>query len=860
MLTITELKTEYRSNPLGIDLARPRFSWILESDKQDTVQESYSITVTGPEGVVWECSPAGLGGSDSIHIEYAGQDLAPRTRYTVTLRLRDNHGEAATAAGWFETGLLGYQGFESHWITHGFKGDAELCPVFYRDFGQRGPVKAARVYASALGVYELRVNGKKAGNSVMAPGWTNYKKRIQYQTYDITELLQGSSNRIEITAAKGWYAGEFGFTGSKGHYGNRVAVIAQMHLDYEDGSSEVIATGEDWSYTEGPRRYAEIYHGEIIDHSFAAVVSGKAVLYEHPKDTLIAQECEGVAITERVRAKELIITPKGEVVLDFGQNLTGVVEARLNCKRRTRLTIKHAEILDKDGNFYTENLRTARATDVFICGGNGDEVFMPAFTFHGFRYIKIEGLEDKPGLGSFTACVLHTNMERTGRFECSHQKVNRLQQNILWSQRDNFLDISTDCPQRNERLGWTGDAQIFASTAAYNMNTALFFTKWLRDLASEQTVEQGVPRVIPNILNSGDVSAAWSDAATIIPWAMYQAFGDRRLLEEQYDSMKAWVEYIRSKATNDGLWQSGFQYGDWLGLDREEASCGDKRGATDPYFIASAYYAYSTGLVAKAAKALGKAGEAAVYEKLHRDIVAAFRREYISETGRLVCETQTACVLALYFNLAAEEHRKRILQILVENLARHSSHLVTGFVGTPYLCHTLSENGLHEIAGKVFLQEDYPGWLNCVNLGATTIWERWNSLHADGSVDDSGMNSFNHYAYGSIGSWMYQKLAGLEAEEPGYRKSRIAPEPVKGITWVDAGLKTMYGELACKWVWTDRKFTVDLTIPVNTTATVILPGKGGEFSLGSGQYHYEYPTDMWLSSDRYGEHIKVEPD
>jgi len=444
---------------------------------------------------------------------------------------------------------------------------------------------------------------------------------------------------------------------------------------------------------------------------------------------------------------------------------------------------------------------------------------------------------------------MHTDMEKTGSFECSHAGVNRLSQNIRWGQRGNFLDIPTDCPQRDERLGWTGDAQVFASTAVFNYNTALFFTKWLRDLKAEQTAERGVPHVIPNILGEADGAAAWSDAATVIPWVIYQTYGDKRLLAEQYESMKGWVEYIRLKAGESNLWQSGFQYADWLALDKEEGA--DRIGATDVYFIATAYYAYSTAIVCETAKILDKNEDADRYAQLHHDIVNAFQKEYITQTGRMVSETQTACVLALYFGLADEKHRPRILQSLVNNLAKHNNHLTTGFVGTPYLCHTLSENGCHDLAGTVFLKEDYPSWLYEVRLGATTVWERWNSMKADGSFDESGMNSFNHYAYGSIGSWMYQRIGGISIIEPGYRKSRIAPLPVKGITSASTLIKTVYGELSCRWQCRNKMFTVDITVPCNTSAVVNLPGKDETLTLGSGSCHYEYPTELVLEMDRY---------
>jgi alpha-L-rhamnosidase len=835
MLNIADLKTEYQINPLGIDVPRPRFSWILKSDQSNTTQTAYRIVIAANDTALWDSFK--VESAESVLVEYAGNPLLPRTQYHITLEVWDNHGGVATVKGWFETGLMYRENFKGSWITHNFEDTHDPCPIFFKDFSLSKKIKTARIYASALGIYEITLNGQKAGNAFFAPGWTSYHKRVQYQTYDVTGFVR-ENNRLEITVAKGWFAGEYGWE-LRRNYGNCSAVWAQIEIGYENGGGMIIAADESWQYGSGPTRFAELYHGEIIDHTAAVTVRGGVTRFDYPMEILTAQESEPVRITGRIKPTKCITTPKGETVFDFGQNLTGVVEARLTCPPGTTVTLRHAEVLDRDGNFYTENLRRARASDTFICRGGGEEVFMPRFTFHGFRYVKVEGLEERPENEWFTACVMHTDMEETGSFECSHEGINCLQKNIQWGQRGNFLDIPTDCPQRDERLGWTGDVQIFASTAAFNYNTALFFTKWLRDLKAEQTAKFGVPHVIPNIIGDREGAAAWSDAATVVPWTIYQTFGDKRLLVEQYESMKGWVEYIRSKAGDGNLWQSGFQYADWLALDREEGS-EPPTGATDVYLVASAYYAYSTAIVARAAKVLCYDDDANRYAQLHRDILSAFQKEYVTRTGRMVSETQTACVLALHFNLGRVEHRPQILRSLIDNLARHGNHLRTGFVGTPYLCHTLSENGCHELAGTVFMQEDFPSWLYSVNLGATTIWERWNSMHEDGNFDESGMNSFNHYAYGSIGSWMYQKLGGLQIVEPGYKKSRVAPMPIRGIDRVKASLKTVYGTLSCQWRRNGVGFMVDINIPSNTSAIVRLPGREGEFILGSGVYNYEY--------------------
>ena len=448
----------------------------------------------------------------------------------------------------------------------------------------------------------------------------------------------------------------------------------------------------------------------------------------------------------------------------------------------------------------------------------------------------------------FFACVTHSDIEKTGDFHCSNKKVNQLQSNITWSQRDNFLDIPTDCPQRDERLGWTGDAQVFSWTAAFNRNTALFYKKWMRDVAAESSLEKGVPHVVPDILDSYS-SSAWSDVAVIVPWVVYQIYGDKGILEENWKCMHEWVDYIKNNCGENGLWQSGFQYGDWLALDKEESA--DRTGATDKYMLANAYYLYVTELVKKTAEVLGKDEEAKKYAELYETTLDAFRREYYTETGRIVSETQTGAIISLYFNLAREKDRKRILNTLLTNIANHKNHLATGFVGTPYICHTLSENGAHEMAATLFMKEDYPSWLYAVNMGATTIWERWNSIKPDGTFDESGMNSLNHYAYGSVGDWMYRKVAGLSQLEPGYKKFQVKPMFVKGIEEWGTEFDSVYGKIVANTSCKAGKIHVHVEVPANTTAVIVLPEKEEVHEVRSGVYDYEYDTETSLAVERF---------
>ncbi len=844
MMKLYDFRTEYRENPIGLTAKEPRFSWKIESQEKDTLQTAYEIHVTDENGkLVWN---SGKKVSDqSVLISYEGEALISEMLYTVQVFVADNHGNTESVEGTFETGIFDNTEFKAQMITSDFPEEETACPVFGKTFVLDKKVKKARLYATAHGVYEMTLNGQTVGDYRMAPGWTSYHNRLQYQIYDVTEML-ATDNKIEITVGNGWYKGILGFYCQPNQYGTKVGAFAELHVEYEDGSKEAISTDETWSVKTGEICYSEIYMGETIDTDAPKITEGKVVVKEFDKTVLTAQENEPVRITKKISGKELIVTPKGERLVDFGQIITGVVELHVKGEKGQKIIIRHAEVLDKDGNFYPETLRQAKSIDTFICNGE-EQIFRPHFTFHGFRYICVEGMEEFTA-DQFVAGVTHSDMEKTGDFKCSNQKVNQLQKNITWSQRDNFLDIPTDCPQRDERLGWTGDAQVFSWTAAFNRNTALFYTKWMRDVAAESSLEKGVSHVVPDILGQYSASA-WSDVAVIVPWVVYQIYGDKGILEENWKCMHEWVDYIKNNCGENGLWQSGFQYGDWLALDKEESA--DRTGATDKYMIANAYYLYVTELVKKTAEVLGKADEAAKYGELYETTLDAFRREYYTETGRIVSETQTGAILSLYFDLAREKDRKRILNTLLTNIANHKNHLATGFVGTPYICHTLSENGEHEMAATLFMKEDYPSWLYAVNMGATTIWERWNSIKPDGTFDESGMNSLNHYAYGSVGDWMYRKVAGLSQLEPGYKKFQVKPMFVKGIEEWGTEFESVYGKIVAKTSCKNGKIHVHVEVPANTTAVILLPEKEEVHEVGSGVYDYEYETQTCLAVERF---------
>ncbi len=838
-MKLYDVRVEYRHEPIGIDTACPRFSWKIESEKKNTVQRAYHVRVTEltplneEARLMWD---SGEVLSDiSVLVEYEGAELRLCTRYRVDIAVTDNHSQKSEVRTFFETGLLRPQNFMAQWITDPVE-EAGDCPVFARRFKVSEKISRARIYASALGIYEMTLNGERVGDAYLTPGWTNYHKRLQYQTYDITDMMNAGCCEWEITVADGWYKGPYGVDSKPCLYGDKTAVIAELHIDYEDGRSEVICTDSDWEVFTKSIRYSQIYMGEIIDSTFEPISHGKPIVYEHDKNILTAQEDEYVKEVKRLAVKNFFITPNGEKVLDFGQNFAGIVEFRVKGTKGQKIVLRFAEALDKNGNFYTGNLRNARSTDEFVCNGT-EQKFKPHFTYHGFRYVSVDGL-DEINPEDFTAIILHTDMHETGSFSCSDEYINRLQSNIQWGERSNFVDIPTDCPQRDERMGWTGDAQVFCKTASFNMDTALFFRKWLRDLKSEQTMEFGPPHVVPNIWGDKDAAAAWSDAATIVPWTIYQVYGDKRVLEDQYDSMRDYVDYITAHTNEEnGLWQYGFQYADWLALDKEE--CSDRVGATDIYLVANAFYAYSAMLVSKAAAVLGKEEDHKKYLELHDKVVRLFQDEYTTKNGRLVSDTQTGLVLALHFDLVKKEHRDKVIRSLKENINRHGDHLTTGFVGTPYICHALSDNGLHDLAGKLLLNDDFPSWLYSVKMGATTIWERWNSVKPDRSFDESGMNSLNHYAYGSIGSWMYEKLAGIQLTEPGYKKFRIAPRPIKGIDNSEATFESPYGLIKSSWKKENGRFSLNVVVPANTEAIVQLLGQDETINIGSGEWSFE---------------------
>jgi len=874
---VVNLLTENQANPIGLDVQQPRFSWQLAGEQRNISQTAYEVIVSSGKGTAWKSGK--IMSDQSVHVPYGGTALQSGKKYTWQVRVWDNRNKPSpwSEPAFFQTALLSASDWKAKWIEADFIEDSINRPAKYfrKQFSANKKVASAIAYITAHGMYEAQINGKRVGDAYLTPGWTSYKKRLQYQVYDVTNLLQNGNNAIGITAGNGWYRGFLAWSGNKDIYGKKTEVLFQLDITYSDGTTATIISDESWKSSTGSIRYSEIYHGETIDAreektgwstaNYNDANWSGVKTQNYPNDILIATYNEPVKKHETFKAIKIFTTPKGEKVIDFGQNLVGWVIVKAKGNAGHKVVIRHAEVLDKYGNFYIDNLRAANATATYYLSGKGEETFEPHFTFYGFRYIKIEGVgEIKPE--DFIAIALYSDMKPSGTFTSSHALLNQLQHNIQWGQRGNFLDVPTDCPQRDERLGWTGDAQAFSRTAAFNFNVNNFFAKWLRDVEADQQPTGSVPFVIPNVLGPGAGAATgWADAATIIPWNMYLAYGDKKILETQYNSMNAWVGYME-KASKNYLWNTGFHFGDWLFFRPFDDNDG-RSAVTDKYMIAQCFFANSVQIMINTAKVLGKNEDVAKYTDLIKNLKDAFVKEYLTPNGRLVSGTQTAYVLALNFDMLPENLREQAVQKLVDNIKSYGNHLTTGFLGTPYLCHVLSRFGKTDVAFTLLMQESYPSWLYPVKMGATTIWERWNGIRPDSTFEPASMNSFNHYAYGAIGDWMYRVVAGLDTydDAPGYKHIKIQPNIGGGLTHASASLQTYYGIASSGWKIEGNKIILDVEIPANTKATILIPVDNADLikengiplskdiqvastekgyiglKVGSGKYHFEIP-------------------
>ncbi|MDD5350574.1 MAG: glycoside hydrolase family 78 protein [Chthoniobacteraceae bacterium] len=847
------LRCETLLNPLGLDLPRPRLSWILpSSDRRGVRQTAWQIQAAASaeqlaanQPDLWDSGR--VESPDSVLIPYGGLRLASRARCFWKVRVWD---ETGAVSDWSETaqwemGLLESSDWNAEWIGSPLTGSPNTtlpAPYLRKEFTIDREVVRARLYVTARGLYEFSINGARVGEDVFTPGDTDYAKRIQYQVYDVTPLLRPGANAAGAVLGDGWYCGNMGWWHQRQNYGERPSLLAQMEVEFADGTRTVIASDATWKTAFGPILEADFLQGEIYDArrempgwdcaGFDDAAWWKALVLADEGAKRVAMR--GPAV-RRQKELEPIPTTK-DPLFDLGQNMVGWVRVKVTAPAGSTLKIRYGEMLEKDGRIYTANLRSARATDYYTCKGGGEEVWEPRFTFHGFRYVELSGLPIGVTPVKVTGIVVHSDIAPTGQFECSDPLINQLQKNIQWGQRGNFVDIPTDCPQRDERLGWMGDAQVFIRTAAFNFNVAGFFTKWQNDIDDAQAPTGELPMVVPNPIrslnfaNPADGGPAWADAGVICPWTVYLCYGDAGILAEHYDSMRRFVESMKAGSIglirshpDTGRW-GGF--GDWLALD----GGGKTEGITPRDLIGTAFFAYCARLMNRIATVLGKPDDAAKYEALFQEIRAAYQARFITPGGLLASGTQTACVLTLQFDLAPEALRPGILNALVRHIEENGDRLATGFVGTSYLPHVLTRGGRLDVAYRLLHQKQWPSWLYAVTQGATTIWERWDGWTEEKGFQTTGMNSFNHYAYGAIGEWLYATVAGvdLDPERPGYRHAVVKPLPGGGLTWARASLATPYGELSSRWEIKDGMFQLDVVVPSNAAATVCVPAAEGE--------------------------------
>jgi alpha-L-rhamnosidase len=853
-MRITNLKTNRIINPLGFDLGKPSLSYIpcdTTASKQAAAQVQVALDIDFKEIVFDSGKNEDI---DSLAYELAIR-LKPRTRYYWRVTVWADNGETATSEpAWFETAKM-EEPWSAKWITPDL--DSGIHPVLTRKFKLKKTVKSARAYVCGLGLYEININGSKCGAEYLAPNFNTYNKWIQYQTYDITATLVQGENTIDILLGNGMYKGPFGLDSKENIYGDKFVLLCEVLIDYTDGTSELITSDETWKARKSRIMESSIYDGEVYDATFNDLAVYEVKIIDLGFNKLKARLSLPVKVKERLKVVEVIKTPVGETVLDLGQNMVGWMEFKINAPKGTEILLQHGEIL-QEGNFYRENLERAKAEYRYI--SNGEEaVIRPHFTYYGFRYVKVSGWPGEVNPDDFTGCVLYSDMDITGRIETNNLLVNRLFLNALWGQKGNFLDVPTDCPQRGERLGWTGDAQVFSGTASFNMDTYAFFRKYAYDIAKEQEGRNGaVPIVVPVTSMNAGVASGWSDVATIVPWNVYVQFGDKKILEQQFESMKSWVDYVRREDESSGsrrLWTTGFHFGDWLALDGENPN--SFAGGTEEGFIASAYYCYSARLVAKAAQVLGKEELLKEYEALANEVREAIRDEYFTKTGRLGLKNQTAYILALYMDLVPEGKRDRVTADLRERLKRDKNHLKTGFIGTPYFCKVLSENGCNDLAYTLLLNKDYPSWLYAVTMGATTIWERWNSVLPDGRISGTDMNSLNHYAYGSIVEWMYRYMAGINPVEdkPGFRRVKISPQPDYRLKYAKASYNSAVGLYESQWeISEEGNLSFKFTIPFNASAEIILPNA----KLENVKINCKYLKDTFINAAQANENVLFE--
>lgn len=893
MTGIYELKCNNRINPLGIDTVNPMFSWKLKSDENDVYQSAYRICVWDESMKL--CWDSGKRYSDeSTFIRYEGEKLQEKTCYEWQVQIWNDREEAVSEKAFFEMAYLDNSRWRGSFIGRPIPEDKEMGPDPNADLGQilvdmmtgkevqfepdrkleqlnvftkkfclkeEKEVSKARIYMTAHGIYELRVNGQKPDKSLFNPGFTAYDSYLEYQTCDVTSFLRRGENEVTVILADGWYKGKFGILGIGENYGDELSFLLNMDVVYTDGTKEKIDSDESFLCKKTPWLYSDILIGCKYDARLEDVLQEEqpARILSYGYENLKASCAEPVCPLMELKP-EILISPKGETILDFGQNMVGVVRVKVRGMEGTVLKLEHSEVLDKNGNFVNcIDGYNRDQTDYYILKGNGEEIFQPQFTFHGFRYVRLSGYPGKVSADDFTAVVIGSDCEMTGTFYSSNEKLNQLQSNIQWSQRGNLLSIPTDCPQR-ERAGWTGDVWVYGETCNYNQDCYNFFRRWLANLREEQFEDGLVPIVIPYIkaykaiqLQSfgTHTSAGWGDVIIGLPWVLYQVYGDISVLQENYNAMEKWMSYVRNEAENginlkEGadeaakerqkyLWNTNFHFGDWL-----YPSCKNEAGETDMFqsanttkeHVATAIYANSTDIMSKVCRILGKEERAAEYAQLNKKIREAFEAEYVSEDGHIDNDLQGLYVMALAMNMVSEEKKPKLAARLNELILKNHGCLDTGFMSIKFLMDVLLDHGLADTANMVLYQEKCPSWLYEVNWGATTIWETWNSIQPDG---ERLRFSYNHYAFGCVGNFLYRRILGIQSLAPGYKEILIRPDFRFLLSEVDGEYKSVHGPVKVKWTMNGEKAELEIETPANMTAYLELPGQERK-RIGNGRY------------------------
>ena len=836
------LRCEYRTDPLGLDTLHPRFSWVLKADHRDELQKAYRILASHSlsalmqgRGDMWDSGE--ITSSQSQQVEYEGHPLNSGEKVWWRVMVWDKNGRpsAFSAPANWEMGLLHTADWKAKWISISGAPDAKQeQPAIYirKSFSLQHPILHARLYASALGLYHLYLNGTKVDRAALTPDDSDYRKRVSYQDYDVTHLMHNGKNAVGMSLGDGWYCGHVGFGGAA-NYGSHPWGLAQIVITYRDGSKRIIATDGSWQAAYGPITSNDLLWGETYDARKRQAGWDTSNFQDSgwtPADAnftgaepqLFAQYApiaRQVALLHPVSVKR---QPNGVYIFDMGQNMVGWSRLRVEGPSGTRVQLRYGEMLNPDGSLYTANLRSAKATDVYILRGGGEEVYAPSFTFHGFRYVELSGYPGVPDLNTLRGVVVSTAVTPTDQFACSNPMVNQLQHNIWWGERGNYLSIPTDCPQRDERLGWMGDAEIFIRTGCYNADVARFMTKWTQDITDAQSAAGGFSDVSPRITDMADGAPGWGDAGVIVPWTIYLFYDDKRLLEERYDAMERWINYIH-EANPDLLWRNRVNnnFGDWLNVN----------APTPKDILSTAFFARDAFLMARMAHALGKTEDEKRYSDLFDRIRAAFQNAFVKPDGRMEGDTQTGYTLAIAFHLLPANLQSAAANYLTQDIMqKRDGHLDTGFLGTGYLLPALTRGGQDSVAYHLLLNNTYPSWGFEIANGATTIWERWDGYTPQKGFEDPGMNSFNHYAFGAVGQWMYETMAGLSPDpnHPGFRHFFLNPHPGGGMKYVRFTYTSLYGPIVSDWKIQNGRLFYHVVVPPNTSASLILPGMNPE--------------------------------